>query len=141
MTPQSLLGLSGSALTRNEGKGLQSCWECGGIVQRGEGGGDSLSLCPQGRASQRLLKGKKHLPESSSSGLAGKVTLGVEMNSGGASQERDRRQHKEGIRLLEVGALVRSELGKVGWVWVKTKKARISDKLKFGRFWSQKETS
>lgn len=34
--PQSLLGLSGSALTRNKGKGLQSCWGCGGIVQWGK---------------------------------------------------------------------------------------------------------
>lgn len=56
--------------------------------------GANLSLCPRRRASEGLIKGKKHLPD-------GKVTLGGEMNFGRASQERDGRQHEEGVRLLE----------------------------------------
>lgn len=61
-----------------------------------------------------------------------------ELNFGGASQERatcvsDGRQQEEAGRLPRVGALVRSQLGKIGWAWKKNKGR--GGKLKFERFW------
>lgn len=135
MTPSHCWGSRDQPSLERKAKDCKAAGSAEGLFSGVRVVGGSLSLCPRRRASQGLPKGKKHLSESSSCGLAGKVTLGGEMNSGGASQERDGRQHKESIRLLEEEALVRSELGKVGWAWGKNKKAVRSGKLKFGRFW------